>query len=77
MTTYYVTFSNPDGHMEENEQTFNTRGEAIEYGASLLNQVRATEATKKQGLDSEIGLAYFLVYEVTDGQRRLIFNSLR
>lgn len=77
MTTYYVTFSYPDGHMEEIEQTFNTRGEAIEYGASLLNQVRATEATKKQGLDSEIGLAYFLVYEVTDGQRRLIFNSLR
>ena len=77
MTTYYVTFSYPDGHMEEIEQTFNTRGEAIEYGASLLNQVRATEATKKQGLDSEIVLAYFLVYEVTDGQRRLIFNSLR
>ena len=77
MTTYYVTFSYPDGHMEEIEQTFNSRGEAIEYGASLLNQVRATEATKKQGLDSEIGLAYFLVYEVTDGQRRLIFNSLR
>ena len=77
MTTYYVTFSYPDGHMEEIEQTFNSRGEAIEYGASLLNQVRATEATKKQGLDSEFGLAYFLVYEVTDGQRRLIFNSLR
>lgn len=77
MTTYYVTFSYPDGHMEEIEQAFNSRGEAIEYGASLLNQVRATEATKKQGLDSEIGLAYFLVYEVTDGQRRLIFNSLR
>ena len=77
MTTYYVTFSYPDGHMEEIEQTFNSRGEAIEYGASLLNQVRATEATKKQGLDSEIGLAYFLVYEVTDGQRRLIFNSLK
>ena len=77
MTTYYVTFSYPDGHMEEIEQSFNTRNDAVEYGTNLLNQVRATEATKKQGLGYEGGIAYFLVYEVTDGQRRLVYRSLR
>ena len=72
---FSLSFSYPDGHVEEIDQTFATLDSAIKYGESLFNQVRATELMKKQGVSSpDIG-AYFLIEEVTYDSRKLVFDS--
>ncbi len=76
MLAYYLTFSYPDGHVEEIEQSFSSRKDAIEYGLSLLNQVRATEETKREGFDYEGREPFFTVYEVDGDSRKLVFHSL-
>ncbi|MBP5693969.1 MAG: hypothetical protein J6X03_00730 [Bacilli bacterium] len=77
MKLYTITFSYPDGHSEEIEENFTTLKEAVNYGINLLNQVRATEETKSQGLDDfeEKRNAFFSVHEVDGDVKRIVFNS--
>lgn len=40
---YKVMMSYPDGHVEEIAESFNDLDSAVEYGKSMLAQVRGTE----------------------------------
>ena len=79
MKQYTVLFTYPDGHSEKIEETFSSRGEAVEYGVNLLNQVRATETFKKEGLfsEGESSEPFFVVYEVDEKGRKMVFNSFQ
>lgn len=72
---FNLSFSYPDGHVEEIEQPFASLESAVRYGENLYNQVRATELMKKQGVSSVNMGAYFLVEEVTYGSRKIVFDS--
>lgn len=72
---FYISFSYPDGHVEEIDESFASLQAAIKYGDSLLNQVAATESTKKQGVSSNDIGAFFLVEEVSYDSRKLVFDS--
>ena len=76
MSSYYVSFSYPDGHIEEIEEAFPSLKDAQEYGLNLLNQVRATELYKKQGSDGEDSLPpSFSIREVSGGRSKVVFVS--
>lgn len=72
---FILSFSYPDGHVEEIDQSFTNLEAAIEYGNGLYSQVQATEDFKKQGIFSKRGKSYFLVEEVTLDARKLVFDS--
>ena len=74
MAVYYISFSYPDGHVEEIEETFNSLKGAVDYGFNLLNQVQVTELYKRGS--GTTGEAYFSVREVEDGNRKVVYNSL-
>lgn len=71
---YYLSFSYPDGHVEEIEETFSKLEKAIEAGKSLLNQILITEDMKKTGIESHRGKAFFLIYAIGE-TRELVYDS--
>ncbi len=77
MKTFAVIFTYPDGHSEEIEEIFSDLKAAIEYGSSLLNQVRQTEEIKKEGMfDEQSGEASFAVIELEEGKKKIVYTSL-
>ena len=77
MKTFAVIFTYPDGHSEEIEEIFSDLKAAIEYGSSLLNQVRQTEEIKKEGMfGEESGEASFAVIELEEGKKKIVYTSL-
>ncbi len=54
MTAYYLSFSYPDGHVEEVEESFSSLDAAVAYGKNLLNQVRATENIRNDSSEEKL-----------------------
>ncbi len=76
MKTYALIFTYPDGHSEEIEEIFSDKKDAINYGSNLLNQVRHTEETKKEGVfGGEKRDAFFAVVEVSDKKKKIVYTS--
>lgn len=75
MESYTISFTYPDGHVEDIEQDFVSTKAAVEYGVNLLNQVRATEVSKR-GSTHDIGEPYFVVHKIDENGRKIVFNSL-
>ena len=71
---FILSFSYPDGHVEEIDESFANLEAAKEYGHSLFNQVQVTEDMKKQGTFSKRGKAFYLIEEVTLDSRKLVFD---
>lgn len=81
---FKITFSYPDGHVEEIDQVFNTLEDAKDYGFNLLNQVGATEIHKGKtykdafgGNEGEAQPAFFIVSKYEGGKVKRVFISLR
>ena len=73
MAVYYLSFSYPDGHIEEVEETFQSLNDAVNYGMNLLNQVNATEDYKKGSKTK--GQAHFDVLLVDGEKRAIVYQS--
>ena len=74
MKRYILSFSYPDGHIEEIEELFVSLQSAIDYGNGLLNQVRATEIYKKGSVKGR-NKPYFIVLEKSEEGTKVAFNS--
>lgn len=74
MESYQVSFTYPDGHVEDLDQDFVSVKAAVEYGVNLLNQVRATEINKV-GSKHSVSKAYFVVRKIDENGRKIVFNS--
>lgn len=75
MKFYKINFSYPDGHVEELEDLFRSLEAAVDYGNSLLNQVRATEITHG-GSTHDPNNAFFAVYEYDGNNHAVVYRSL-
>ncbi len=73
MATYYLSFSYPDGHVEEVEEVFTSLDAAIAYGTNLLNQVGGTEQFKKGSRNHN--KAHFEVLKVEGDVRQIVYKS--
>ena len=76
MTRYTLSFSYPDGHIEEIEEIFVSLQSAIDYGNGLLNQVKATEIYKKGSLRGR-NKPYFTILEMSEEGTKVAFNSAK
>ncbi len=74
MSEFTVSFSYPDGHVAELEETFSTLEKAKEAAENMLNQVRITESLKKTGVGSRRGKPFYFIYEIGD-MRELVCES--
>ena len=77
---YKVVFVYPDGHSEDICDTFKDKQAAFDYGNSLLVQVLNNERFHGGESDDEFGLPekmdpYFMIYQIVEGEDRLIFES--
>ena len=77
---YKVVFVYPDGHLEETFDTFNDAHDALNYGNSLLAQVRGTGDIRDASLDNPFGRkkhkAYFMIVEISkDKSYSIVYDS--
>lgn len=73
MALYYLSFSYPDGHVEEIQETFSSLDAAIAYGTNLFNQVGGTEQYKKGSRNHN--KAHFEVLKVEGDVRQIVYKS--
>ena len=78
---YKVVFVYPDGHIEEIEELFNAGKDALEYGNSLLAQVRATEGVFNRHQVEDIFAErqssdpYFMIIELVGKKYHMVYDS--
>ncbi|MCR5491796.1 MAG: hypothetical protein K6F32_06690 [Bacilli bacterium] len=75
MVSYKLSFSYPDGHVEDIDDIFVSLDRAAEYGDGLLNQVMATERLKRAGMSYHAKSAYYMVYECDGKTTELVYDS--
>ena len=78
---YKVVFVYPDGHVEEIQELFKAGKDALEYGNSLLNQVRHTEGVINRRPigdifdENETIDPYFMIAEIKGKKVRVVYDS--
>ncbi len=79
VTSYKVTISYPDGHLEEIEEDFLSLEKAIDFGEKYLAQIYGTESFRGNALDEHNFFhkkqPYFFVDSHGDGESEIVFDS--
>ena len=80
MKSYKLVFVYPDGHIKEDFDQFMELEKAVAYGEDLLGQVVNTEGVFKPNGEDDFGFRkkkqpYFMVYEIEDGNSKLVHES--
>lgn len=78
---YKVSFTFPSGRIEEIEDTFNTKEEAVDFGRKLYLEVK-NNRTFRGSMTREADVItpkkrkpHFLVLEVKDSKSSVVFDS--
>lgn len=78
---YRVVFVYPDGHIEEIQELFKSGKEALEYGNTLLAQVRNTEPViNRRPMDDffeerQSVEPYFMIVEIYNKKFHMVYDS--
>ena len=81
MNVYYIlSFTYPDGHVEELDERYETLDDAVEFGDNLFNQVMNTERFHRNENVDDFGRPnevepYFIVIKIEDKSRKIVFSS--